>query len=57
MARESAEQELKETRDRWSEIGGIAELVREVRSGDNGVSFLQDMATAMKPRPPRKRNP
>jgi len=38
----------------WHEVNGIAELVREIHSGRNGVSFLEDLAEAMKPRKKRK---
>lgn len=54
MARERAEKVARESTERWPEVNGIAELVEEIHSGRNGVSFLEDMAEAMKP---RKRNP
>lgn len=57
MAREAAEKTLRETKARWPEIVHLGELAQEIRSGRNGVSFIEDMAEALRPRPPRKRNP
>ena len=53
MARAEAEAAARKSAEQWREVNGIAELVREIHSGRNGVAFLEDLAEAMKP---RKRN-
>ncbi len=55
-ARADAEAAARASTERWSDVNGLAELVREIRSGRNGVSFLEDLAEAMRPKP-RKREP
>jgi hypothetical protein len=54
VARAEAEAAARESAAQWHEVNGIAELVREIHSGRNGVSFLEDLAEAMKPRKKRK---
>jgi hypothetical protein len=53
-ARANAEAAARASAERWSDVNGLVELVREIHSGRNGASFLEDLAEAMKPKP-RKR--